>query len=772
MNQRGFSCVRRFGCLAGLLSAVGVAGGQSTADWRVPAAVIRFELNVTRAPSHPSSGLYTELPDGGLLPGPAPVTQVFTSEGTPLDSFTLWHNPARHLALVIASAPVGQVLTVYVAPSPRYRAWVPGSGLTPSAILTTDASVGSIDAARALSSFGRVSPAVHHIDKAGVPRAPLSIAGDETGRPRPASFYMLAHLVSKDPGRTWIAPMSTGDRYEVRVNGTPLSVSKRIDKWGGTGDWAEIAPGANRVEMFVAAPGDQPFAGGGLLYLTWRTPNASMAELGGVRSTNVPMSGTSRMETRIVQAGEIMTSGTVRLQGATAKDGRPVALIRFGQPRVYWFGSETPLLAYRFESFGARPATDVSYTWTFSDGMTVAGPAVEWLLPGFREHQIRLTATSPAGQTSVSLPFYGASTRRTSLEHDTDRSEYRRVMGNMARVYPTGHDSVANWDAAYWMMLLRTVEFGKGTPLLRELFTKHNEVLEARVPVAQLEALQDVFMDVIGRANPNECFDWIRTFSKTADGQRRKDELIIRAAEIYMHYLDDRDSADRLLRNLFRPELDDGQRYLRIRLGDLALLNGDLNLAVRYYAEVQNYTRLRRAAAVRQGAAAAPARGQPTGRPLIGAAMERGTADEWKLRALVDVSASESVRAHLEQGHLLEAREMLRLWERDLPMSKIAADYILLESMLYRAVRDSRRAVSMLYAFCDTIESSNFLPQAAPMVLNLMMDTGQPADKIRDLGERLKKRLEFHPVADHLERLMHLIPKTPEVQVDNVADDE
>ena len=762
-------------CLAALLApASGLLAQSVPDDWRVPEATIRFDIQVTSRPSQPSAGILVEIPDAGLLPGPAPLTQVFTPDGKLVESYTLWHSPGRNLAIIMGDAS-GKV-SVYVQPASQYRLWSPASGLTPSAILTADPGKGTMEAAKALAAFGRVSPMVHHVNKAGAPKAPLSISGDESGRPRPASFYLLTHVISSDPGRTWIAPMTAaaGDSSEVRINGVALSPQKRIDKWGGTGDWAEIKPGANRVEIFLAAPGSKPYSDGGnngLIYLTWRTPKATMDELGGIRSDAVPMPGTSRMETRVILDREIIRSGAGILQGAATRDGRPVALIRFGAPRVYWFDNETPLMKYRFESVpGSNPAA-TTYTWQFSDGITASGPAVEWILPGFQEHQVRLTAATPAGQTTATASFFGYSTSSTSLESAEDRAGFRSALWNMAKTYPAGHASVAKWDPAFWTTLLRTVEFGKGTPLLRELFKSHQAALEANVSVAQREALQDIFLDVAGRVNPQECFDWIRSFAKTTDGQRRKDELVIRAAEIHMHYLRDRESADKLLRTILRPELDDGQRFLRIRMGDLALLNGDLNLATRYYAEVQNYTRIRRSLPGQKDARN-PASGQPTGRPLIGASMGQASADDWKLRALVDASASESVRSLLDQGHLLEAREMLRLWERDLPLSKISADFILLESTLFNAVNDPRRAMSMLLAFCETVESSNYMPQAAPVLLNLMMEAGEPPDRIRSIGERLQKRLEFHPIAEHLGRIMLLIPEKPEPRKEAAADEE
>ncbi len=728
--------------------------GAQAAEWRVAQAPIRFELAVTHRPSAASAGLFVELPDGGLLPGPAPVTQVFTASGRALESYTLWHSQARNLAIVIADPGAETRLTAYVQPSPRHRLWTPQSGLTPSPILVTDPTTASINTARELAAFGNTDPTTHFLNRVGDAQAPLSISGDESGRPRPASFYLLAHVVSADPGRTWIAPFTIEGTTEVHVNGTRLSPHDRIDKWGGTGDWADIRPGPNRIEIFQSVPGSKPFFedAKGIMYLTWRTPNATMAELGGVRSEAVPMTGTSRFETRVLQQREILQSGRVTLQGAQAQDNRPVALVRHAPAKVFWFDNEPPTLVYTFEA--AAPQSDAQYTWTFPDGISVSGPRVEWILPGFREHRIRLTAESDAGRTVQVYPFFGFSTRRTSLNNTVDRRDYRSALWKMADAYPSGHEGVKAWDPAIWRTLLRTTEFGRGTPLLASLFQRHADVLARNISTAELEALQDVFLDVSARLSPEDTFQWIRRFSQETQDQRRKDEFTIRGAEIYMHYLKDYDRAEQVLRTLVRRELDDAQRFLRVRLGDLALLQGNLNLATRYYADVQNAARLRRSARPSGSLGGM----QPTTHTLLGATIDQPQTDNWRLRALIDASASETIRALIAQENLLEARAMLQRWERDLPLSKISGDFILLEAMLYEAINDSVRAASMLYAFCHTVEASSHIAEAAPLLLRLMLAAREDPAHIRNTAENLKNRLAFHPAARDIERIISRIP--------------
>ena len=63
-------------------------------EWAVKKAPVRFLIGLTGAPSHSSAGYFITIPDGGILPGPAPVTQVFDEEGNALKSGILWYNHA------------------------------------------------------------------------------------------------------------------------------------------------------------------------------------------------------------------------------------------------------------------------------------------------------------------------------------------------------------------------------------------------------------------------------------------------------------------------------------------------------------------------------------------------------------------------------------------------------------------------------------------------------------------------------------------------------
>jgi len=122
--------------------------------------------------------------------------------------------------------------------------------------------------------------------------------------------------------------------------------------------------------------------------------------------------------------------------------------------------------------------------------------------------------------------------------------------------------------------------------------------------------------------------------------------------------------------------------------------------------------------------------------------------------ALQEVSLSENVRSLIEEGYLLEARQGLATWEREFPLSKISSDYILRESALYMKMGDWKRAQPMLEAYCREIDASSYLPDAAAMLITCVTNAKESPESIRDVIEKVKGRLKYHPVAAQLDHFL------------------
>ncbi len=785
----------------------GNAGSGESGSWHVKEAPIRFALDLTRSPTHESAGYFAHLPDGGLLPTPFPATQVVSKRGNPLDSSTLWHNRTAGMAIVFEDPGRENEVYVYVTPSRELRLWTPASKLTPSSILCANPAAGTLDAAVNLSKLGSVGPTVNYRDHIGIPnRAPLSIGGDLSGRPKPCSFYLLSHVVTSDPGKTWIAPFNLAGQCEVRVNGTTIVPKKRTEKWGGAGQYVNLKKGLNRVEVFHAIGGQGSFSThakkGGLMYLAWKTPNATLSELGGTRPRKAPMGGTSKWEARVLYDNEIAHSGHCKVAATRFQDGAPVPHIDMHPLEVYWFGGEAPVIVYELTAGGQGNPQGTTYTWDFGGGATLTRRKLLWPFLGGRENMVTLTASADGKQKRCKKPFFGFATLRSSLEDARTRAVYRKAALTVLEAYPGNVDPTANWDTSIWNNFFRTMDLGKGQELLTHIFSVRWGVLSAKLPPEKRQQLLDIFLDFLPRVSPAKALQWIDRLEKEARRDRNQADLLkVARAEVQMYYLNELDAARKSLVDVIRLRGTSGAAELaRIRCGDIEFIKGNLNEATKIYADVQNRvnrsrthgssssslggsSRLRQSDAERRREwlskapslakayelpvaeeKAEPKRGRR--RPGRGQEPEVATAptfkaapnahvQDWKLNALLDVSASENIKTLIDQGYLLEAKRGLQMWERESPMSKVSGDFILNEAALYMKLGDYARARAMLMPYCQHVDASSFFPAATEALLTCMVELDEPKDKVMEFYEKVKKKLEFHPAAKELEDIVN-----------------
>ena len=718
------------------------------ADWQVPEAALRYKLDLARKPTHASAGYYVHLPDGGIFRGSTPATVVVTEDGKIIPSYLLWNNPESGFSIVFADpATDTRSVYVYTQPGAGARIWRPSTGLTPSAILCVAPGRDNLGAAHALASLGRVEPGVHSANEAGILKAPFSIGGDSTGRPRPGAFYLLSYLDATEAGPHWIAPFIQSGQCEILIDGNKLNPKERSKNWGGNGASVDLTRGLHRVEVFQTAPGTGPYSSqlkdGGLMYLTWHTPKDKL----------------KGVESRVINGSEIVRSGACALTSVEARDGAPAAAGVVKPGLTFWFENEEPLLTYELTALIAGQPAGATYTWTFPEGATLEGARVQWIFPGFRENKVKLTVKAGQNVSSCTVPFFGFSTVKTSLENVSHRNAFRETLAGMLAAFPRNPDPVSGWSDAWWNNLLRTVEGGEGAPLLMRLFTDHFDAARKKLTPAQRYVLEDVFLDITLRDNPGENFKWLQKFFAATPEPERQNELRFREGELHLYYLSDRKQAEKIFTTLAGVRGQLGERA-KIRLGDLAFLTGDLNKATSYYADVQNRARSAR------NAAPAPLGGTVANQLLNGGPARPGNpstpqlpqktaaAADQKGGALQEVSLSENVRTLTWDGFLLEARQGLLAWENEFPLSKISGDYILREAALYIKMGDWKRAQPMLEAYCREIDASSFLPDAASMLIACVTASKSPPASIRDIIEKVKGRLKYHPVASQLDRFL------------------
>ena len=766
-------------CFRILLFLVGacMTGEVLAASWHVAQAPVRFTVKLQGRPTHKQAGYFVSLPDGGILPGPFPHPHVI-SGNTPIKSCVLWQNRESGLGVVFETPPAGGEVIIYVLPGRQLNLWTPASGLTPSAILCTHPGRGSRADSDALSRLGAVPWNVHYRNRPGSRRAPLSLPGELTGWPGPCALYMLAHVDAKDPGSTWIAPITFSGKCEVRVDGKPLSMTKKNNKPGGTGQQVSLSKGLHRIELLGWAGGSN--SKNGLMTLTWRTPNTNAGQLGGNRPDDLRYPGTPMWESRPLHGNEIVRSGGTQVLSAESQDGRPLARISLRAEENFWLGDETPLFSYKAQAVTAGHPADARYEWNFGDSGKVQKPETQWLFSGNKSHRVRLTVTAGGKQSVATVPFFPFTTRKTNINRPECRENFRVAALAVLEAYPADVDPTENWDASYWNNLFRTMELNKGRSLLMHIFRVRWNTIGSKLSPERRQQLLDIFMDFLPRIDPDMALKWAVNLEKSAKDQQEAAMMKVLQAEIYLYYKADPDSARKILNAMLQNRgIDNASEWARIRAGDIEFLAGNLDKAVLYYGDVQN----RAKSMVNMGAGLSASRrnkrelfkdfqGLARSRSEMGSRnrVSRGSKDQkpssrsfsvkggnniadWKKNAVADAAASETINSLIKQGYLLEARQDLREWERRFPLSKVSSDFMIKEARLYMAVEDWGRAAAILDAYCDQVDASSFIPEAVKELLKCKVKLKHPKAELDEFVKKMKRKLEFHPVGLQLEQL-------------------
>jgi tetratricopeptide (TPR) repeat protein len=316
------------------------------------------------------------------------------------------------------------------------------------------------------------------------------------------------------------------------------------------------------------------------------------------------------------------------------------------------------------------------------------------------------------------------------------------------------------------------MELGKGQPLLMGMFSGRWDVISRKITPDQQRLLKDVFLDYLSRNDPKAAVAWAEKLEKSTPHALDAGLLRIARAEVHLYYLGQPEVARALLEGLVAArQSEELVDRARIRLGDVEFLSAHLNEATALYAEVQNRVGKGRAR-LKPAAAPVPATNPDTDfgatvkaefearRQQLRNASATPSAEkvaDWKVNALLDTAGSETVKSLLAQDFLLEARQALQQWEREFPLSKVSGDFLLNEANLYLALGDWKRANILLSAYCENIDASSYLPEAAVSALRCKRTLEEPRDSMIAFCRKMKKKLEFHPagekINDELRRL-------------------
>lgn len=745
------------GLLATILAAPVCAA--VPADWAVKEAPIRFVYDLGLTPSHPSAGYFVTIPDGGLLPDPAPNPMVFDEAGNALTNGVLWHSSGTGCGLVFQAPKEGQKVVIYVGGARQLTKWTPQTGLTPSAMFCASLGSSARAVAMQLGGLGTVGPQVQFSNKAWAAgqwenvRIPLAMWWDTY--PGGIGLYMMAYVNVTDPGPTWVAPLIRQGVLDIAIDGQMLHLAKINDKRGGVGTSVTLAAGLHKVDLY-----GYNFPGGdGGMMLTWRPPHTKIEDLGGPRGKDKKYPGTPFFESRMIQEDEIVKSGTADISDIQTRDGGPIASFTVTARHVYWFEGEEVLIDAAFAAWTKNNPEGTRCTWRFDSqpGAVASGAELNWLVKGSAGTWVTLTAEADGKRSSSRILVNPQTDVKSSLDDPPTREAFRSACYAMLKAQPEKGDPVATWNASMWNNFFRVLNLQMENSLVEHIVTQRWDFFKKKLTEDKRSILEDLFLISMGARKPKETIPWVAELSKDAPSRTRSVMLQLKSAEILMYYLGDLDGARKIITPLLS-EGGEGGEWARIRMGDLELLAGNLPEATQRYGDVQSRSKANTAEAsaavpqVRDTTPSGPVKSADFARlkapPKAGVQKTEEVEPPpnvayWKLAAVRDAAASENVATLIDQEFYLEALKALRVWERTFPMNKITGDYILREAKLYMALKDYKRARVMLTAYCDQVDASSFLSEALKMTRKCMILTTVPEAEVAKFEQDIRNRKQL-----------------------------
>jgi len=745
--------------------------------WQVRTASLRYKVDLVKKPTVASAGTIVMIPDGGVLPGPNPVSTVLGAAGNEIPSYCLYYTRKYGLAVLFQPPATAKSVYVYLKGDMEMNVYTPDSGMTPSMLLYVRKGQSSLGAAKQIKP-GKTQDSVEFIRHHPIKNDPMQISCEITrrgmhGEGSSYSASMTGYLMTTDPGRTWISAFSIyGDKteptqagMEVYIDNTRIKADTKLsDKSCGAGQWMELNKGLHKINIYHATDPVRDLFGA--LLTTWRTPDTTTEELGGMRGSDLPYPNTPMWEARRMRESEIVRSGKGIVSSIEERNGAPLACFEVRPLAIFWLSDEAaPLLAYEFRAVTAGNPEGAGYIWEPARDTKIEGKEkISWLFPGYKESSMTLTVTAGSRKSTATLPFFGYEpTLRTDLNDPSARETFRDACLTMLQAYPPNEDPTESWSPAMWELFLATLELGSSRPLLAQIFSHNWDSMRKRLDSMDRWRLEDAFHEWYSFRDPEECLLWLEKTEKNERHTERRKELRLMRSEVYIYFLKDFDAARKLAVGA-SAGAGDVSALAKVRLGDIEFLRGDINEATRLYGGVQSKSETDNYLGTDADGLqwSAP----PQWKTDTGSSRRKtpspGTKDRvnnWKKGAVLDTSASETVKTLLKQGYYEEARNVLLRWETLFPLSKLSSDFIIHQADLYMKLGNYGKARTLLEAYCEHVETSSYIAPAVDMLLECMEKTNATDADLETFAGKMKKRLEFHPVAEKMDALLNKLKR-------------
>jgi tetratricopeptide (TPR) repeat protein len=733
-------------CGLALIAAMLTTFSASAADdWAVDKAVLRWDVQVTQAPSEPGAGVVVILPDGGILPRPAP-DPVVMSGGRELKSEILWFDSNQGLGIVF-EPPSGDSATVYLKPASALRTPGSKSAFTPGLLLfTKNTPSASLEGAQQVTKgipgiefrMGLVPFIGQRMNLYGTDDNYISYY---TGWIRQSKSERIFFCTISDEGS------------ELRIDDRPIASWPGLHKREGGvrgeyGEWLEVTPGLHQIEYFhFEKTGDQE------AHALW---------------TSTPITKDHKPST--IPASAYVQSGQARPTGVKARDGRPVAAFLTDCKTYFWF-NEKPVNLFRIEPlFASGLPADTAFSWTIDGQGPVTNRDLFWLVEGSDPIAITLSLSSKAGgsrATRMAMIWStqpGAGVKATpagaSVDNDVHRRIYRDALLAMCRTVPADRDPTANWSPDFWTTLMNVVEPYRGGALLIELFERSRKKIITLKPDDR-EYLEDLFFETIRYAKPADTVKWVDRLEQEAKERDRKFYWKLAKVDFYLNTATNVVEARREVNFLRASAVSAAENQLvLIRQGDLERMAGNFPEAVNFYSMAQD----------RYQAMAKVGPGKPgVGEAVKPVGMARNKADlvaqrrqlsspssgsssrsvapppseKWKTFAVHEASFLVTSRDLIRDGFLFEARDVLNAWEVQFPLSKMKGDYSLAEAEFYVAAGIYPRALQILKLARQGTDISSFLPATYALELECLQKMGNDKEA-KELAKKVARDFPIH----------------------------
>ncbi len=711
---------------------------RASADhWAIEGAPLRFEVEVTQPPSEPSAGILAIIPDGGLLPRPIADATVVTPAGEALPSETVWHNPAHGYA--VAFLPTGKVdhFWIYLRGTIQTPSSAMNRGIYPSLLLFTRAGPDELEKAARLPG---TLP-----DKTDTLMGPVPNICMQDNPFGPHEFfqsYFTGWIRRPKAARVYFCTISR-DQSELRVDGRtaatwPANRGRNEGAKGQFGSWVELAAGLHHIE-YIQCAGNS----GKEMQAAWRIPGETSGEL----PTAIPESA-------------YLHSGRCRLIHADFRDGRPAFVVEgdLTPQRYFWFG-DRPVNLYdlRINPLG-QPTNDTTYTWIYDADRRMVWSHSSWLFDGGASNPVMVSAVNRAGTTKVSVPLSViGEAPRGNVNSSTDRAWFRAVMLGMCESTVAGRSPCARWSPDLWELLANIAVPFEGTDLLETIFTRSRRDTLA-LDRSKRWTLEDVFIGGLRNTKPDDAPRWIEQFEREETDPSRRFAWKLERFDSTLYDFADTVAARRIAADL-QSAAQTPEQKLRaiIRLGDVERSVSNLEAAVTLYGDAQDryHEHLRNDPATPQPKLLAPTTPakRKAARMTSARAYARAPGRDWKTLAVREAAFYSTVSSLTQSGYYFEARDTLRQWELEVPLSKLSGDYPLAEAEYYLAVGNVRRALTGVQMYRNSMDISSSLPEVMDLELRCLVELKRQREA-EALATEILKEFPNAPAGERAKRVL------------------